>query len=127
MTSASGTRYTELNRLPYYDPIRQHVIDPMHNLLLGTAKHQIQVWLAQNILNDDKLLTIEQRIKNLNIPGDIGRIPSKIGNNFSGFTADQWKHWTCIYSLVALEGVIPQQDYACWSLFVKASLQEVDG
>lgn len=32
-----GTRYTELSRLPYFDPIRCTVVDPMHNLLLGMA------------------------------------------------------------------------------------------
>ena len=30
-----GVRYTELSRLPYFDPIRMTVIDPMHNILLG--------------------------------------------------------------------------------------------
>ena len=31
-----GVRYTELNRLPYFDAIRMTVVDPMHNILLGT-------------------------------------------------------------------------------------------
>ena len=31
----SGVRYSELFRLPYFDPIEMHVIDPMHNLFLG--------------------------------------------------------------------------------------------
>ncbi len=31
---------TLLLELPYYDIVRCHVIDPMHNLLLGTAKHE---------------------------------------------------------------------------------------
>ena len=30
-----GVRYSELFRLPYFDPIRMHLIDPMHNLMLG--------------------------------------------------------------------------------------------
>ena len=32
-----GLRYSELNWLPYYNPVQMHVVDPMHNLLLGTA------------------------------------------------------------------------------------------
>ncbi|KAL6309872.1 hypothetical protein BKA93DRAFT_814244 [Sparassis latifolia] len=32
---AHATRYTELSRLPYFDLVRQIVIDPMHNLFLG--------------------------------------------------------------------------------------------
>ena len=31
-------RYSELLRLPYFDVVRCHLVDPMHNLFLGTAK-----------------------------------------------------------------------------------------
>ena len=34
-------RYSVLLELPYYDVIRFCVIDPMHNLLLGTVKHML--------------------------------------------------------------------------------------
>lgn len=34
-----GVRYSVLLQLPYFDIVRCHIIDPMHNLLLGTAKH----------------------------------------------------------------------------------------
>ena len=37
LESEEGVRYSELYRLSYYDPIRMHVVDPMHNLLLGEA------------------------------------------------------------------------------------------
>lgn len=30
-----SARYYELSRLPYFDPIRMTVVDPMHNILLG--------------------------------------------------------------------------------------------
>ena len=36
---AYGIRYSVLLELPYFDAARMCVIDPMHNLLLGTAKH----------------------------------------------------------------------------------------
>lgn len=35
----NGCRYSILLELPYYDVIRISVIDPMHNLLLGTSKY----------------------------------------------------------------------------------------
>ena len=35
LQSKSGVRYCELNRLPYFDPVAAHVVDPMHNLFLG--------------------------------------------------------------------------------------------
>lgn len=33
-----GCRCSALLDLPYFDPIRMHVIDPMHNLFLGSGK-----------------------------------------------------------------------------------------
>ena len=42
----TGFRNTSLLKLPYFNPSRMLVIDPMHNLLLGTAKHILKdVWL----------------------------------------------------------------------------------
>lgn len=35
----AGVRYSVLLDLPYFDPVKFTVIDPMHNLYLGTAKH----------------------------------------------------------------------------------------
>lgn len=37
-----GIRYSKLVKLPYFDIVCFHVIDPMHNLLLGTAKKRCQ-------------------------------------------------------------------------------------
>ena len=34
-----GCRYSVLLHLPYFDPVQMTVIDPMHNLLLETARH----------------------------------------------------------------------------------------
>ena len=31
----NGVRYSELFCLPYFDPVKMHVVDPMHNLFLG--------------------------------------------------------------------------------------------
>ncbi len=38
-----GCRYSCLLELPYFDPVAMCVIDPMHNLLLGTAKHMVRI------------------------------------------------------------------------------------
>ncbi|GBE85372.1 hypothetical protein SCP_0705590 [Sparassis crispa] len=48
---AHGVRWTELARLPYFDPVRMTVIDPMHNLLLGVVKLQwYGQWIKHNAL-----------------------------------------------------------------------------
>ena len=41
-----GTRFTELMLLAYFDCVRFVIIDPMHNLFTGTAKHVMKnMWL----------------------------------------------------------------------------------
>ena len=43
--SELGCRYSCLLQLPYFDVVRMLIIDPMHNLYLGTAKHIFrQIW-----------------------------------------------------------------------------------
>ena len=41
MESECGCRPSVLLDLPYFDPVRMLLLDPMHNLFLGTAKHMV--------------------------------------------------------------------------------------
>ena len=115
-----GCRYSLLLELPYYDIIRCCVIDPMHNLLLGTAKHVLSIWMSKNIIEKSNLVSIQSKVDGFVTPTDIGRIPSKIASGFSSFTAEQWRNWVLIYSLCSLKDVLPHPHYDCWLLFVKA-------
>ena len=50
--SSNHVRWTELLRLPYFNPIRHCVIDPMHNLFLGIAH-----WIVKDYgLMEEKFL-----------------------------------------------------------------------
>ena len=115
-----GIRYSILIELPYFNPIKHTVIDPMHNLFLGTAKHCLQLWIKKEILTKSDIDTIEQLMLQLYAPHSVGRLPRKIGSGFSGFTADQWKNWTIQFSPVVLRGVLPAVHLQYWLLFVKA-------
>ena len=59
LTSLYGTRYTELLRLPYFDSVRFTIIDPMHNLFLGTAKRMLEIWLDENKLDIGDLQAVQ--------------------------------------------------------------------
>ena len=96
------------------------IIDPMHNLFLGTAKHCVDVWKSTGLISTDDLLIMQMRVNNYFCPSDIGRIPSKIQLSFAGFTADQWRSWAVLFSLHFLKDVLPNRDYNCWYSFVKA-------
>ncbi|PIL35294.1 hypothetical protein GSI_02019 [Ganoderma sinense ZZ0214-1] len=53
-----GVRWSELLRLPYWDPTRYAVVDAMHNLFLGELKHHCtEVW---GIDVKDKVSTSKQ-------------------------------------------------------------------
>lgn len=133
-----GIRYTILLELPYFDVPRMCVIDPMHNLLLGTAKSITELWKSSSLLSSKHFDVIQEKVDSFIAPADIGRLPMKISSGFSGFTAEQWKNWVIFYSLFALKDVLPWQHYNCWHLFVKvcfllcrrtityAQLQEAD-
>lgn len=115
-----GVRYSILLELPYLDIVKYHIIDPMHNLLLGTAKHVMKTWISKGIITSKDLEAIEEVALKIKSPYDVGRMPLKISGNFAGFTADQWLNWTLIYSAIALKGILPQHHYNCWLLYVKA-------
>ena len=104
----SGVRYSCLLELPYFDAPRMCIIDPMHNLLLGTAKHMVATWKVERILKEKEFSIIQSRVDSFNCPNDIGRIPLKIASSFSGFTADQWKNWT-IFQLERRSSLSPLQ------------------
>ena len=135
ITRQYGCRYSVLLELPYYDIVRFCVIDPMHNILLGTAKHMLSLWKSCDFITDFQLQNIQEKVDSFITPSDIGRIPGKIASNYSGFTAEQWRNWTLIYSLPSLKDILPHRHYDCWLLFVKSTqllcqrsitLQELD-
>ena len=117
----SGIKYSVLTELTYFNPIRFTIIDPMHNLFLGTAKTMLKkVWLPKGLITEQQFKLLQTRVDAMTVPSDIGRIPRKIMSSFGGFTAEQWKNWIVVYSMFALRGVLQQQDYVCWQTFVLA-------
>ena len=108
-----GCRYSVLLELPYYDIVRFCVIDPMHNLLLGTAKHVLSVWKSTGVIGESHFDDIQSKFDAFVTPTDIGRIPGKIRSGFSSFTAKQWCNWTLIYSLCSLKEILPHRHYDC--------------
>ena len=85
-----GVRYSELFRLCYYDPIAMHVIDPMHNLLLGTAKHIFKVWIIKGFLDPKKDLSKFNKLqKMVNVPYNHGRIPNNVLKVYKSMKADE--------------------------------------
>lgn len=96
------------------------VVDPMHNLLLGTAKHMMTIRTELKLIDSKDLSVIQDKVDSFITPSDVGRLPNKIASGFSGFTAEQWRNWTILFSLASLKTILPRVHYDCWHYFVKA-------
>lgn len=63
-------------KLDYFDAPRMLVVDPMHNLFLGGAKHFLKaVWLEKGVTSAGDCAAIQDRVDRFVVPSDIGRIP----------------------------------------------------
>ncbi|PKK69218.1 hypothetical protein RhiirC2_781276 [Rhizophagus irregularis] len=85
-------RWSEMLRLPYHNLIRHLIVDPMHCLFLGIAHWIVKkIWIDGRKLTKSHLEIMKSRAKQIKIPANLERIPSKIstGEGFSGFTTDQ--------------------------------------
>ena len=99
-------------------------------MYLGTAKHMIKLWKESGLLRQEHLTAIQQKLDEISVPYGVGRIPYKVGSNFSGLTADQWLNWTklmctlCMPSMVFYLHVILIVGHCLWRLrFLYVSTQ----
>ena len=92
-----GVRYTVLLSLPYYNAITFCMIDPMHNLLLGSAKTFVKLWIQRSNPSRD-FSCIQKEVDAFITPAGFGRLPRKVENGFANFKAQQWKNWILMYS-----------------------------
>ena len=120
LESQFGCRYSVLLDLPYFDAVRMTIVDPMHNLFLGTAKRMIKIWIQQDILTRSAMTTMQGTIDSMTVPTEVGRIPGKVEFGFDHFTADQFKNWVIFYSIPCLYGILSTDKLESWRHFVLA-------
>lgn len=101
LASKYGVYYSCLLQLEYFDAVRFTVIDPMHNLFLGTAKHVFKLWVKNNLLTKKDLKALREHNHLFNVGKEVGRLPHRIASNYCGYIASQWKNWTLIYSVLS--------------------------
>ena len=113
-----GLRWSELTRLPYFDLSRMITIDPMHTFLLGMVKDACENHISDESTNPHALPGRKRSeffrcIKALNVPYDIGRLPSnmKEKSSLSGLTAEQMKNFSIVYARACLKDLIPDTSY----------------
>ena len=108
------------NYIPYFDPVRMLLIDPMHCLFLGIAKHITKkLWIGREVLNGNKLDKIHERLSKVQVPINVGRLPAKIDSGVT-YTAEQWMNWTIYFSIYCLHDLLSDDEIECWRHFVLA-------
>ena len=114
------TLFQRINRYPVDKIYEMCIIDPMHNLFLGTAKRVFTKWVEDDIITKTGLETIQTRINEISVLSDSGRLPGNIKSNYGGFTAAQWKNFVLLFSMYCLKDVLPDQHLHYWQSFVLA-------
>ncbi|EKM61709.1 uncharacterized protein PHACADRAFT_82310 [Phanerochaete carnosa HHB-10118-sp] len=109
---ANGVRGSELNRLPYWNPVRMAIIDPMHNLLLGIMKNiWFDVWVKDKALRERtqlksvprKLDRIHGYLTKFEMPSWVARLPKDVGYPAGGsLTSDKWKALLLVYGPIMI-------------------------
>ena len=86
-------------------------------VLLSTwYKHMVRIWKEREE-KQNQFEEIQSLVDSFVVPNDVGRTPSKISSGYSGFTAEQWRNWTVLFSSHCLKDL---HDFNCWQLFTKA-------
>ena len=116
--TSSGCHYSVLLELPYLNAPRMLIVDPMHNLFLGSAKHFMKIVIERMLLSNSQFELLQHRMDRISAPATIGRIPCKIQSGFASFTADQWKNWVIYFSLIAMHDILDSDVLKCWRHFV---------
>lgn len=78
------------------------------------------VWMDSGILSEEKLLEVDKNMEKLVLPSDVGRLARKISKSYKSLKADEWKHWTLVYSMFSLRGILSTSHLNIWCLFVNA-------
>ncbi|EJU04200.1 hypothetical protein DACRYDRAFT_14360 [Dacryopinax primogenitus] len=90
-----ATRWSELDRLPYFNPVTMSVVDPMHSCLLGVTR---TLWYS---------VWVKGGKKKFEMPRWFARLPSQIGEpTGASLTSDEWKALAILYGPTALPHVL---------------------
>ena len=81
-----------------------------------------RLWIEENKLTPADLTIMQKRADKIQVPTDIGRLPSKIdtGEGFSSFSADQWKTFILIYVTTITWDLLKEADQKILMNFVCA-------
>ena len=80
----------------------------------------MKIWKKKQYTRTPSFNEIQEPTNKAVVPSDLGILPTKIESAFDGFTADEWKNFTLMFSTYDLNGILPLSHLECYRYFVIA-------
>ncbi|KAG2204626.1 hypothetical protein INT45_003618, partial [Circinella minor] len=119
-----GTRWSPLCRLKYFQRSRQVLLDPFHNLYLGTCKRMMELWrrmvnptTGKPLLTKDHFTEMQKEAEQIELPPGFEISKSKIGGHFAFMKGAEWRTWVLALSSILLKNRLPPQHLKIWLKF----------
>lgn len=100
-----GTRWSQLHRLSYFDPVRCTITDPMHSLYSGTAKRALNLWrplvdpyTKKPLLAPQDFERMAEQMQGMILPQDYDLPRGKVASGCLNLTSDEWRTWVLAVS-----------------------------
>ncbi|OAD74310.1 hypothetical protein PHYBLDRAFT_167725 [Phycomyces blakesleeanus NRRL 1555(-)] len=95
MTKGIKKFVLQLHHLGYLNLVRGTIIDPIHNLFLGTPKRLMNRWIKDEDIQDSDFAAMQKIAETMIVPGGYTSLNSKIGKQFLYMKADKlkFKNW----------------------------------
>jgi len=98
------------------------VVDYMHGVLLGVAKHMCSLWFESqpnaNWYIGNKKNAVDRTLLTIKPPSNVTRTPRSI-RCMAQWKASEWRNWLLFYSLFVLNGILPGVYFAHYVFLVE--------
>ncbi|OAD71071.1 hypothetical protein PHYBLDRAFT_115016, partial [Phycomyces blakesleeanus NRRL 1555(-)] len=118
MERENDVHWSELHELVYFNAVECTIIDPIHNLFLGTTKYIMEKWISTGLISNAHLIAMQDDADKLHVLIGYTSLRKKIIKAFPFMKADKWKSWCLVYSPTVLSGHLLQKHFDNWMCFV---------
>ena len=114
-----------LSSLQHFDLVSGMAIDYMHGVLLGVQKLLLTLWFSSNFSNrhfsiSSKVGSIDFGLNQILPTSEIKRLPHSIADHLKYWKASELCSFPIYYGLPTLYGLLPDNYFAHYTLFVHA-------
>ena len=114
-----------LSLLRHFDLVRGMGIDYMHGVLLGVQKLLLSLWFSpafskEHFSISSKVEKVDERLNQISPTFEVKRLPRSISEHLKYWKASELLSFLLFYGLPTLYGLLPDNYFSHYSLFVNA-------